>query len=181
VSLTKKYSLYWLELFYTSKTQTNLVLTTNTFHSHHVMINYMSEWTTFIFTTLKNLLKEKKIFNEVLSNQFHDVVNYSLGVSFNPLGKNRMSTNPKYEFYYDMIEWLNKNNVNLPLSRFRLTSKAEIEFRYSEDQYNFIQDQLERFDNNIVATSKALFATTSIPSHYFWRKPFVGNKSTANI
>ena len=127
------------------------------------------------------LLKEKKIFNEVLSNQFHDVVNYSLGVSFNPLGKNRMSTNPKYEFYYDMIEWLNKNNVNLPLSRFRLTSKAEIEFRYSEDQYNFIQDQLERFDNNIVATSKALFATTSIPSHYFWRKPFVGNKSTANI
>ena len=50
-----------------------------------------------------------------------------------------------------------------------------------EINIDFIQDQLERFDNNIVATSKALFATTSIPSHYFWRKPFIGNKSTANI
>lgn len=150
---------------------------------HHltlVMINYTSEWTTFVFATLKTLLNEKKIFSEVLSNQFNEVLNYSLGVSFNPLGKNRMSTNPKYEFYYDMIEWLNISNSNLPLSRFRLDSKAEIEFRYSEDQYNFIQDQLERFDHNIVAASKALFATTSIPAHYFWRKPFVENNSAVN-
>ena len=57
-------------------------------------------------------------------------------------------------------------------SCFLLYLKTKIEFRYAKEQYNFIQDQIERFGNNVVAASKSIFATTSIPSHYFWRKPF---------
>ena len=141
-------------------------------HQTLVMINYMSEWTTFIHKTLKNLLRKKNSFNEAINLQFEDVINYSRGISFNPLGKDRMSVNPKYEFHYDMVQWLNKSNVNLPLSQFKLPKKTKIEFRYAKEQYNFIQDQIERFGNNVVAASKSIFATTSIPSHYFWRKPF---------
>ena len=55
------------------------------------------------------------------------------------------------------------------------SSKIEIEFRHTEDQFNVIQNQLDRFDDNIVSISKALFASTQIPSHYLWRKPIVVN------
>jgi radical SAM superfamily enzyme YgiQ (UPF0313 family) len=138
-----------------------------------VMVNYMSEWTKYIFTSLKELLSEQSKFDEVLSKQFHDVANYSLGISFNPLGRNRMSTNPKYKFYYDINKWLHNKNKKEPLTNFKSPSKIEIEFRHTKDQYNVIQDQLNRFDDNIVSISTALFATTQIPSHYLWRKPIV--------
>ena len=138
-----------------------------------VMVNYMSEWTKYIFTSLKELLSEQSNFDEALSKQFHDVTNYSLGISFNPLGRNRTSTNPKYKFYYDINKWLHNKNKKEPLTNFKSPSKIEIEFRHTKDQYNVIQDQLNRFDDNIVSISRALFATTQIPSHYLWRKPMV--------
>ena len=65
------------------------------------------------------------------------------------------------------------NNTKLPLSRFKLSSKEEIEFRFTEDQFNTIQNRLAQFDDNIVSISKALFTGTIIPSHYFWRNPFI--------
>ena len=126
-----------------------------------------------LFTILKKLLYEHNNPSESQRKQFNDVNNYSLGISFNPLGKNRMSTNPKYEFSYDMIQWLANDNINLTLNSFKLSSKKEMEFRFTKNQFTIIQDQLERFEDNIVAASKALFATTSIPSHYYWRKPFI--------
>ena len=140
-----------------------------------VMVNYMSEWTKYIFTSLKELLNEQSNFDEILSKQFYDVTNYSLGVSFNPLGRNRMSTNPKYKFYYDINKWLCNKDKKALLTHFKLPSKIEIEFRHTKDQYNVIQNQLDRFDDNIVSISKALFASTQIPSHYLWRKPIVVN------
>ena len=136
------------------------------------MVSCMSEWTEYVFTTLKALLVEKKKFEVSQSSQFNDVVNYSLGTSFNPLGKNRMKINPTYEFNYNITEWLD-NNTKLPLSRFKLSSKEEIEFRFTEDQFNTIQNRLAQFDDNLVSISKALFTGTIIPSHYFWRNPFI--------
>ena len=94
-----------------------------------VMVNYMSEWTNYIFTTLKELLNEQSNFDESLSKQFYDVTNYSLGVSFNPLGRNRMSTNPKYKFYYDIDKWLHIKNNKALLTNFKSPSEIEIEFR----------------------------------------------------
>ena len=140
-----------------------------------VMISCMKEWTEYIFATLKDLLNKKQQLNEAQSHQFNDIVNYSLGISFNPLGKNRMSINPKYEFNYNITEWLN-NNAKLPLSSFKLLSKEEIEFRFTEDQFNTIQKRLAQFDDNIVSISKALFTGTIIPSHFFWRNPFIIDK-----
>ncbi len=137
-----------------------------------VMVSSMSEWTEYVFTTLKDLLIERKQFNKTQSSQFNDVVNYTLGTSFNPLGKNRMLINPTYEFNYNITEWLN-NNARLSLSRFKLSSKKEIEFRFTEDQFNTIQNRLAQFDDNLVSISKALFTGTIIPSHYFWRNPFI--------
>jgi len=135
----------------------------------------MKEWTEYIFATLKDLLNKKQQFNEAQSRQFNDIVNYSLGISFNPLGKNRMSINPKYEFNYNITEWLN-NNAKLSLSSFKFSSNEEIEFRFTEDQFNTIQNRLAQFDDNIISISKALFTGTIIPSHFFWRNPFIVDK-----
>ena len=146
------------------------------YHYHaDVMVNYMSDWSEYVFLSLKEVLNEKSDFDELLNKQFNDITNYSLGVSFNPLGKNRMSTNPKYRFSHDIKSWLNDNDKNEPLTKFELNSKMEIEFRHSNDQYKVIQNQLDRFDDNIVSISKALFAASQIPSHYLWRKPIVLN------
>ena len=134
------------------------------------MISCMSEWTEYVFSTLKDLLIERKKFEVSQSSQFNDVVNYSLGTSFNPLGKNRMEINPTYEFNYNITEWLD-NNTKLPLSRFKLSSKEEIEFRFTEDQFNTIQNRLGKFDDNVVSISRALF--TGKKSHYIWRNPFI--------
>ena len=57
----------------------------------------------------KDLLIERKQFNKTQSSQFNDVVNYSLGTSFNPLGKDRKLINPTYEFNYNITEWLDNN------------------------------------------------------------------------
>jgi len=140
-----------------------------------VMVSCMKEWTEYIFATLKDLLNKKQQFNEAQSRQFNDIVNYSLGISFNPLGKNRMSINPKYEFNYNITEWLN-NNAKLSLSSFKFSSNEEIEFRFTEDQFNTIQNRLAQFDDNIISISKALFTGTIIPSHFFWRNPFIVDK-----
>ena len=39
-------------------------------HQTLVMINYMSEWTSFIHKTLENLLRKKNNFNDVINLQF---------------------------------------------------------------------------------------------------------------
>ena len=146
------------------------------YHYHaDVMVNYMSEWSEYVFLSLKEVLNEKSDFDELLNKQLNDITNYSLGVAFNPLGKNRLSTNPKYIFSYDIKRWLNDNRKNEPLTNFALNSKIEIEFRHSNDQYKVIQNQLDRFDDNIVSISKALFAASQIPNRYLWRKPIVLN------
>jgi hypothetical protein len=142
------------------------------YHQSLVYANYMREWTDFIFVILKEILIEKKKFNDDISREFDDIESYTQGLSFNPLDKNRMSTNPKYKFRYDIEDWLNKNKSNLPLAHFKSSSKIEIEFLFTEHQVEVIQNELEKFDENLVGMSKALFSTTRIPSHYYWRKPF---------
>jgi radical SAM superfamily enzyme YgiQ (UPF0313 family) len=147
------------------------------YHQTLVTVNYMSEWTDFIFGAVKQVLSQKNNFDDVLNSQFQDLFNYSRGLCFNPVGTDRMSTNPKYEFDYDFPQWLDGNEANLPLSRFKLSQKEEIEFRYDQDQYNVIQDMVERFGDDVVSASKSLFEKNVFPSHYFWRKPFMENKT----
>ena len=138
----------------------------------------MSEWTDYIFAMLKELLVDKGRFDDVSSRQFEDIANYSRGLSFNPLGSDRMVTNPKFEFMYDIGKWLNATSTNSLLADFRSSSPLEIEFCFTKDQFDIIQDQLDRFDNNIIGTSKALFGSTYIPSHYYWRTPLRVHKTT---
>ena len=148
-------------------------------HQAIVFSTYMSEWTDYIFAMVKELLVDKGRFDEVSSRQFEDVANYSRGLSFNPLGSDRMATNPKFEFMYDIGKWLNHaTSTNSLLADFRLSSPLEIEFCFTKDQFDIIQDQLDRFDNNVIGTSKALFASTYIPSHYYWRTPLRVHKAT---
>ena len=65
--------------------------------------------------------------------------------------------------------------IKKKIFNFRLSSTNKIEFKYSEVQYKFIQDQLDRFPDNIVGASKALFGGVEIPAHHFWRKASLQN------
>ncbi len=144
-------------------------------HQSLVMVSCMSEWTDYVFTALKKLIIEKNEFDNDLKQQFEDIANYTQGTSFNPLGRNRLNTNPKYKFNYDIFSWLN-NNQELPLLNFKLSLKEEIEFRLTQEQYNIIQNRLDQFEDNLVSISKALFSGTIIPSHLFWRNPSINNQ-----
>ncbi len=144
-------------------------------HQSLVMISCMTEWTEFVFSTLNNLLIKQKEFNNDLKIQFEDVSKYTHGTSFNPLGSDRLHTNPRYKFNYDIFSWLN-NNQELPLSNFKLSLTKEVDFILTNKQYKIIQNRLNQFEDNIVSVTKALFSGTIIPSHLFWRNPSINNQ-----
>lgn len=153
------------------------------YHQALVTAKYMSEWTEYVLKISLYLLKEKKQFNKDLNSQFLDVANYCRGVSHNPLGKDRISTNPEYEFCYDIASWLHglkESQEKLPLSHFKLSSKVKIVFKFTKEQFDFVQDLLSGYNYTIDGISKALFTSHAIPASSLWRQPFIMGKRITN-
>ena len=47
--------------------------------------------------------------------QFNNVANFCRGKGHNPLGSNRLETNPEFIFNYDIPKWLDDNYDKLSL------------------------------------------------------------------
>ena len=136
------------------------------YHHASIMTCFMDDWTEYVLKTAYELLEEKENKNEEIEQQFLNVANFCRGISHNPLEKNRMSTNPKFDFHYNVPKWLKDNN--LKLLNFKLSKPLPIEFRYSEEQSKIIQDNLDFYGDNLIGKTKALKA---IPFQMLWRKP----------
>lgn len=146
-----------------------------------VTTQYMNEWTEYVLQNLLELLKENNQFDEQLHNQFHAVANYCRGLSHNPLDKDRLLTNPEYEFDYDVSDWMkcwSDPKKRLPLAHFKLSSKLKIVFKLTQEQFDIVQDHLNGCDGTILGISKTLFTTTGIPSEILWRRPIKAELST---
>ena len=135
---------------------------------------YMEPWTEYITEIFYKLIKESKKMNKQLEQQFLDVTNYSRGMGFDPLGKERMRNNPEYVFQYDILSWLNDSD-NKPLANFKLPSPLRVTFKFSEQQFRTVEDALEIYGHSTVGISKAI---TTISRESLFRNPEINPNFT---
>ncbi len=136
------------------------------FHHALVLTEFIDDWTEYLLKIAADLLNEAKV-DETSLIQFIDIGNYCRGVSHNPLKENRMSTNPQYDFTYNVPSWL-ENHTSISLDHFKLDILQSITFTYSETQSKIIQDNLNFYGDNLIGKTKALKA---IPFQQLWRRP----------
>lgn len=140
----------------------------NVIQYHHALVltEFIDDWTEYAIQISSELLKENRFDNQIME-KFIDVCNYCRGLSHNPLKTNRMETNPKFTFNYNIQSWLlNQNNEKL--DNFKLSFPKQIFFTYHKDQSQMIQDNLNFHGDNLIGKTKALKA---IPFQQLWRNP----------
>lgn len=137
----------------------------NVMQYHHaaVLTECMDEWTEYVIQTATQLLKENNKFDNEIQRQFETIANFCRGSCHNPLGKDRLETNPEYELAYNVNEWIKgKNN----LKNFKLPSPIKVIFKLTKEQYKVIQDTLDMYGHGLIGKTKAL---KMVAQHHLWR------------
>ena len=138
---------------------------------------FMDDWATYILNTVYDFLKKSIQNNQVWEQKFNDVSNYCKGTAHNTLGKDRMVTNPEFDFNYNIIEWL-KNKNELQMDHFLLSGPIKISFQLDDEQFKSVQKTLEMYGETIVGKSKAL---RMISSTNLWRRPVIKKSMTSSV
>jgi len=133
---------------------------------------HMDSWGDYILNIARSILVESKEYDSSTEIEFSQIANYCHGVSHNTMGVDRMSTNPKFEFSYDIIKWL---DGSMPLSEFKLEKPLEISFNLTDEQYKSVQDTVDMFGDTKVGRSKAM---RMIAVESLWRRPI---KHASNV
>jgi len=128
----------------------------------------MDIWTEYILQISKDLLIENNIFSQDIQNEFFDISNYCRGTCLNPLGIDRMETNPEYLFNYDVSKWLSDKNDNLFLKDCKFPSSCKMTFILTNEQFEIMKDTLERYGDTIIGKSKVL---DMVSQQTLWRIP----------
>ena len=137
----------------------------------------MDDWTEYILSIANDFIREKKSSDETFSSQFHEIANFCRGLSHNPLGKDRLSTNLKFEFHYDIQSWL-RDTTNIKLDQFMLQSPNMMNFIFTDEQYKIVQDTLDTYGKSISSVALAL---ARISSHMLWRTPILSDQAISTI
>jgi len=132
-----------------------------------VTSQFMDDWAEYILTTAYDFLKNSIQNNQSWEKKFNDISHFCEGTAHNTLGKDRMATNPEFDFNYNVIEWLKSVN-ELSLDDFLLPDPIKISFQLSDEQFTAVQKSLEMYGETIVGKSKAL---RMISSTNLWRRP----------
>ena len=143
----------------------------------NVMYNFLAEvtaesmddWAGYILKIAHDFIKNSEKKDIDWEDKFKDVSNFCRGTAHNTLGKNRMETNPVFEFKYDVIKWLT-NTGDTNLDNFKLTNSYNISFELTEKQFKSVQDTLNTYGETMVGKSKAL---RMISSTNLWRHPII--------
>ena len=143
------------------------------FHNAWITTEYMEDWSDFILGTTLELLKEKVEFNEILEEEFSSIANYSRGISYNLLSKERGSTNPEYIFHYDVLRWLHDPSDSA-LSNFKFSSPTRLSFKLTADQLKIVQDTIDRFGNTKIGRGQVI---KKIPIDILCRAPIIISKT----
>jgi len=101
-------------------------------------------------------LQENEKFDEELQKQFEDISNFCRGKCHNPLGKNRLETNPEFIFNYDIAKWLDDSYDNLFLDECVLRNKIKGIFRLTDEKYKVVEDSLNLFGTTFNGYYKGL-------------------------
>ena len=140
----------------------------NVMRYHHTMIlsECMDEWTEYIIKIAHDMLNKNGKISDEIENQFHNISDYCRGKCHNPLGKNRMETNPKFTFNYDVDKWLDDKLDVSYLSEFELDKPLKLIFTLSDEQFRIIKDNVDLFGNSTVGYTRAL---KHVQERMFWR------------
>jgi len=137
----------------------------------------MDDWTEYVLSIANDFIREKKSSDETFSSQFYEIANFCRGLSHNPLGKDRLSTNLKFEFHYDIQSWL-RDTTNIKLDQFMLQSPNMMDFIFTDEQYKIVQDTLDTYGKSISSVALAL---ARISSHMLWRTPILSDQTISTI
>ena len=137
------------------------------FHHAKILGDYMDLWLNFAIDSARSLLSEKINFTDEKMSQFKTVANYCRGISFDILGEHRMTNNPKYEFEYDVVKWL-QDSSSLHLEHFKFSKKSNIEFILTDEQFRIVQDNIDMYGDTPAGKSQVI---KRLPRKFLWRKP----------
>ena len=143
----------------------------------NVMYNYLAEvtaesmddWAGYILEIAYDFINASEKKDIAWKAKFQDVSNFCRGTAHNTLGKDRMQTNPSFEFKYDVMKWL-EDTHNANLDNFLLKYPYRISFELTEKQFKSVQDTLNAYGDTMVGKSKAL---RMISSTNLWRHPVI--------
>ena len=148
------------------------------YHYKAVVISeYMDDWTGYVIESAHTVIKNSNNYNDELEKQFEAVANYCRGLSHNVLGRDRLDTNPEYEFEYDIPSWLSPK-TNLKLDNFKLDTKLKISFQLDNEQFRMVQDNIDVYGHSSVGKSKTL---KMLPNQKLWRHPLVTSNHTTYL
>ena len=137
----------------------------------------MDYCTEYVLSIANDLIREKKSSDETFSSQFHEIANFCRGLSHNPLGKDRQSTNLKFAFHYDIPSWL-RDTTNVKLDQFMFKSPNMMNFVFTDEQYKIVQDTLDTYGESISSVALAL---ARISSPMLWRTPTLSDQATIDL
>jgi radical SAM superfamily enzyme YgiQ (UPF0313 family) len=136
-----------------------------------ILTRYISDWTEYILDTVKNLIMEKKkIFDDELKEQFVAISNYCRGVGHNVLGKDRMQTNPEFDYNYDIVNWLKKDTT---LNNFKLKKDTKAVFKLTDKQFEHIGQLIKIYGYTDSGLCKVCNYTYNTE---LWRKPVLSEE-----
>jgi radical SAM superfamily enzyme YgiQ (UPF0313 family) len=129
----------------------------------------MDDWADYILNSAHDFVKNSNQNDVNWEEKFTDVANFCRGTAHNTLGKDRMQTNPEFEFRFNIVEWLN-NTKETSLEKYRMSIPRMISFQLTEKQFQSVQDTLNTFGDTMVGKSKALRMISTIN---LWRRPII--------
>lgn len=139
----------------------------NVIQYHNALITSdMDEWTEYLIDTAKIITSNRKS-DEEFQIEFNDVCNFSRGLCHNVMGKDRMESNPKFKFYFDIPAWLSDLN-NSSLNEFVFQKPEIFNFVLTYEQFCLVEDELNIYGNTPVGKAQSL---KRIPIHKLWRSP----------
>jgi radical SAM superfamily enzyme YgiQ (UPF0313 family) len=139
----------------------------NVIQYHNALITSdMDQWTEYVISTAELIVSNRHDDRE-FHREFNDVCNYSRGLSYNILGKDRMDTNPDYKFYFNIDKWVSSSE-KLPLNGFVYPKPQIQKFVLSEEQFQLVEDELSIYGDSPVGKGQSL---KRIPIHKLWRHP----------
>ena len=134
-----------------------------------VTAELMDEWTEHILKIGHDLLKKNNLLSFEIEKQYQAISEYCKGLSHNPLGRNRMNTNPEFSFEYDIISWINSPDEK-PLENFKYESPKKFLFKLTDEQFKFIENKLETFGDTTEGKSQVIKRSSV---DLLWRKPIL--------
>ena len=129
----------------------------NVIRYHHAvtLAKYMDQWTEYVLIIAKQLLQENDNFEKV-RDEFEEIANFCRGTTYNPLGKDRQSTNPEFTFRFNIEKWMKENSDELKLGMFLLPKPTKGIFRFSDEKYKVVDDSLNLYGNTFSGIYKGL-------------------------